>query len=207
MKPAGWFIPVAMIGLARQMGRKPQPFTSSDLFGWLPELGSSKTARLACTMLKQRGVLTQAPHAVPDGYRRPTNPQTWQLTENGLEICRATQQAAARKANAETLVAHNRRQPKGHTLRYRLWSLFRIRTALTSADAVSVLADAGEDTTTLQTRISRHLREWNAAYPDAVQISAKRIDGHLRYVLCVDLGPTPPAIGSAQAASKTEGKA
>ena len=207
MKPAGWFIPLTMIGLARQMGRKPQPFTSSDLFGWLPELGSSKTARLACTMLKQRGVLAQAPHAVPDGYRRPTNPQTWQLTENGLEICRATMHAAARKANADTLVAHNRRQPKGHTLRYRLWSLLRIRTALTSADAVSVLADAGDDTRTLQTRISRHLREWNIAFPDAVQLSAKRIDGHLRYVLCVDLGPTPPDASAAQAAAKAEGKA
>lgn len=197
MKPAGWFIPMAMIGLARQMGQKPHPFTSTDLFVWLPELGTSKVARLACIMLKQRGVLAQAPHAVPDGFRRPTNPQTWQLTESGLEICRATLQAATRKANAEQLVAHNRRQPKGHTLRYRLWSLLRIRTALTSEDAVSVLADAGEETRTLQSRISRQLRAWSVAYPDAVQLSAKRIGGHLRYVLVQDLGATPPTTNKA----------
>lgn len=194
MKPTGWFIPVTMIGLARQMGRNPRPFTSTELHGWLPELGSSKVARLACAMLKQRGVLAQAPHAVPDGMRRPTNPQTFQLTENGLQICRETMQAAARKANAEALQAHNERQPKGHTLRYRLWSLLRIRTTLTSEDAVSVLADAGQETCTLQRRISRQLRTWSIDYPNAVQLSTKRVEGRLRYVLVQDLGPTPPSI-------------
>lgn len=202
MKPAGWFIPVVMIGLARQMGRDPKPFTSSELYGWLPELGSSRVARLACTMLKQRGVLAQAPHAVPDGMRRPANPQTWQLTEDGLEICRATLQAAVRKANGEALAARNRQQPKGHTLRHRLWALLRIRTALTSEDALAVLADAGQDTSTLQRRISKQLREWSIVCPNAVQISAKRVDGRIRYVLVQDLGATPP-----EAQAKTGSKA
>lgn len=192
MKPAFWFIPVILVALGRQIGRRPRPFTVSELLVWAPDLQSAPIGRRACQIMQQRGLLAQAPDQVPSGVRRPTNPQTWQLTPEGVEACRAAKQEAGMRARVAAIKVTKAQRPVSNTLYGRVWALLRIRQNLTVEDAVSVLADAGEETNSMQRKVSRYLRGWAASYPQAIQVSAKRFNGFLRYVMVQDIGATPP---------------
>lgn len=196
MKPAFWFVPLVLVGLGKQFSSaSPRPFTSVELQGWIPALGSPTTARLACKTLQQRGLLESAPHAVRPGARKPNNPQTWQLTATGREACRTAIQAQARQVRVDALIERNK-QPRPSTLYSRLWNLLRIRAALTAEEAISVLVDAGGNAESLQSTASRYMRYWSRVRPDAVQISARRVNGFFRYVLVKDIGATPPDISA-----------
>lgn len=203
MKPAFWFIPLVLVALGRQIGRRPRPFSVHELMEWVPDLQSAPIARRACQVMQQRGLFAQAPDQAPPGMRRPANPQTWQLTPDGIEACRAAKQEEGMRARVASTKATKAQRPATSTLYGRLWALLRIRQSLTAGDAVAVLADAGDNTRAMQGTVSRYLSGWAAGYPHAVQVSAKRIQGFLRYVLVQDLGATPPPVKpeSAQEAS------
>ena len=191
MKPAFWFIPVVLLALGRQFVRRARPFTESELLAWAPDLGVLKTVRTACQTLQRSGLLERAPDVVPAGMRRPANPQTWRLTADGEEACRSAAQEAAKQARIAACKERCRKQI-GSTLYGRLWNLLRNRKQLTAEEAVTTLADAGNDTSSLQNSIARYLRCWHTTYPDHIQVSTKRINGFKRYVVVRDPGPTPP---------------
>lgn len=191
MKPAFWFIPVVLLTLGRQFTRRARPFTENELLAWAPDLGVLKTVRTACQTLQRSGLLERAPDVVPVGMRRPTNPKTWQLTPDGFEACRSAVQEAAKQARIAACKVRCRQQI-GSTLYGRLWNLLRNRKQLTAEEAVTTLADAGNDTSSLQNSVSRYLRCWQTAFPEHIQVSAKRVNGFKRYVVVRDPGPTPP---------------
>lgn len=191
MKPAFWFIPVVLLALGRQFARRARPFTESELLAWAPDLGVLKTVRTACQTLHCSGLLERAPDVVPAGTRRPANPQSWRLTPDGAEACRSAVQEAAKQARIAACKERCRQQI-GSTLYGRLWNLLRNCKQLTAEEAVATLADAGNDTASLQNSVSRYLRCWQAMYPDHIHASAKRINGFKRYVVVRDPGPTPP---------------
>lgn len=191
MKPAFWFIPVVLLALGRQFPRQDRAFTVTELLTWAPELGAPKTVRSACQTLQRNGLLERAPDAVPTGLRKPTNPQTWRLTEDGRIACRSAVQEAGRLTRIASLKATKKRRI-GSTLYGRLWNLLRNRQQLTAEEAVATLADAGDDTTSLQGSVSRYLLGWQTSLPEHIQVSARRVNGFKRYVLVKDFGPTPP---------------
>lgn len=172
MRSASWSIPLVLVGIARQMEHGARTFTHTELQGWVPELDDAGSAALACMALQQRGLLSPS---VAETAR------AWVLTDEGREACRSAMQASA-----------GAQRPAIDVLARRLWRLLRMRTALTAEQAVSVLADAGDNTHSLQASISRHLRRWAKLRPDTVQIGARRVNGCLRYVLVKDIGATPP---------------
>jgi hypothetical protein len=65
---------------------------------------------------------------------------------------------------------------------------------MTADEAASSLADAGDDIAAVRSRIGALLLAWSRIFPEALQVSAKRVDGFKRYVLLNELGPTPPSI-------------
>lgn len=191
MKPFGWFMPVTLIGLGRFTAHVSQPFTASDLQKIVPELVERRNARLACQLLTQRKL------AIPSTTKR----YAWELTSVGLETCKAALNASLFEGKGKpAVIKTNRVSPPtvAEKLAPRLWNLLRIRTVLTSVAAVEVLANAGENTVYLQAVITRLLRDWSQAQPDALEISKKRINGSLRYVLKLDIGPQPPVLAKRQ---------
>ncbi len=192
MKPAFWFVPVVLLALGRQFSRREHPFTIDQLLSWAPELGKSGAARCACKTLARSGLLVRAPDApLPDAGRRPSNPSTWRLTANGIQACRAAVQEAGKQARIATLKATNRKRI-GSTLYGRLWNLLRNRKHLTAEEAVATLADAGDETQRLLRSASGYLSAWQLAFPEHIQVSARRVNGFKRYVVVQDPGPTPP---------------
>ncbi|MBV8249107.1 MAG: hypothetical protein JO200_11730 [Comamonas sp.] len=191
MKPFGWFMPATLIALGRYTAHAVQPFTAAELQKIVTELSEGKDARAACKLLEQRKL------ACPSTAR----PRAWVLTPAGIEVCKAAlhsslverkgKPAAMRPNKAAPLTVSEQLCP-------RLWNLLRIRTVLTSVDAVSVLANAGENTVYLQAVIGRLLRAWSQARPDAVEVGRKRVNGALRYVLKLDIGPQPPELAKAK---------
>lgn len=201
MKPTFWFTPVVLLALGRKFRNKPRPFTVDELLAWAPELGKSSTARLACKLLHRSGLLERVPDAVPAGNeRRPALPNTWRLTADGLQACRTAVQEAAQQARSATVRANNT-QHIGSRLYGRLWNLLRNRRHLTSEEAVATLADAGMPTRRMQVRIAGYLNAWHAAFPEHIQLSARRVQGCKRYVVIKDLAPTPPSKAAPQEAA------
>ncbi len=192
MKGAFWFMPLVLVALGRQIGRCPRRFTLRELLAWVPELETASVARTACRVMHARGLLTRAPDEVQAGARRPANPQTWQLTPEGIEASRAAKQEAGRAARAAKAQERYRQRPASSSLYGRLWRLLRMRQSLTSEDAVGVLLDAGANTRSAHASIARYLHGWAKARPDAIQVSARRVNGFLRYVLVQDIGDRPP---------------
>ena len=191
MKPAFWFIPLILLALGRQFARRTRPFTEGELLAWAPDLGAPKTVRTACQALQRSGLLERAPDVAPKGKRRPTNPHTWRLTADGFEACRTAVQEAGTQSRVAALKASNKARVSS-TLYGRLWNLLRNRRQLTAEEAVTTLADAGEDTTSLQSSVARYLRGWKVALPGHIQVSARRVNGFKRFVVVKDLPPTPP---------------
>lgn len=191
MKSFGWFMPLTLIALGRFTAHVSLPFTASDLQKFVPELMERKDARLACQLLEQRKL------AIPSKTKR----YAWELTDAGLETCKAALNASFIKGKCKPpAIQANKVTPPtvAEQLAPRLWSLLRIRKMLTSVAAVEVLANAGENTSYLQAVANRLLRAWSQARPDALEISKKRINGAQRYVLKLDIGPQPPALTKTQ---------
>ena len=172
----------ALIVLGRKVRLRNLPyFNAHDLMRWVPELATQDAADHVIVALSQLGYAEKF-----------TSPGMWLLNTEGIEASRAARAQAAGKARGATLTNNNKKRDTGGSLHRRLWNLLRIRKALTTEDATSLLADAGEDTRSIQESIRKYLRHWRQSRPDVVQVSAKRINGFVRYVLVKDIGATPP---------------
>lgn len=179
----------ALIVLGRKVRLRNLPyFSADDLMRWVPELETQDAADQVTADLHQLGYA-----------ERFTPPGRWLLNTKGIEASRAARAQAAGKARGATVTSNNKRRNTGGSLHRRLWNLLRIRKAITTEDATSLLADAGEDTCSIQESIRRYLRHWRQSRPDVVQISSKRINGFVRYVLVKDIGATPPPQGGTPA--------
>lgn len=171
----------ALIVLGRKVRLRNLPyFNAHDLMRWVPELATQDAADHVIVALSQLGYAEKF-----------TSPGMWLLNTEGIEASRAARAQAAGKARGATLTNNNKKRDTGGSLHRRLWNLLRIRKALTTEDATSLLADAGEDTRSIQESIRKYLRHWRQSRPDVVQVSAKRINGFVRYVLVKDIGATP----------------
>ena len=188
-----WFMPIALAVLGRVRCRHPRPFTASELLEWAPELRTQRTARMACEAMQRGGLLTGEPAATAPDVRRPTNPVfLWSLTPDGVTACKAAQQEQASQARSVATKEHNAQRAHPGALRNRAWALLRIRQALTAQEAAGVLADAGDDVGGMERVLGKYLLQWEQARPDAIQVSARRINRFKRYVLVKDIGNLPP---------------
>lgn len=196
-----WFMPIVLAVLGRVRCRYPRPFTAAELLEWAPELGTQRTARMACENMQRGGLLTVEPTPTAADVRKPTNPVLqWTLTAEGIAACKAAQHEQASLARSESNKVHNALRKHAGALRRRAWALLRIRQALTPDEAASVLADAGDDVDRMQIMLSKYLAQWAKARPDAVQVSARKVNRCKRYVLVKDIGAEPPKrIRAAQA--------
>lgn len=196
-----WFMPIVLAVLGRVRCRKPRPFTAAELLEWAPELRTPRTARTACEAMQRGGLLTAAPAPATPGVRRPTNPVLlWSLTPDGVVACKAAQHEQASQARSVTTTQRNIQRVLPGALRNRAWALLRIRKALTAQDAASVLADAGDDVTRMERVLGQYLIQWAKARPDAIEVSARKINRFKRYVLVKDIGNLPPkhVVGGAE---------
>lgn len=179
-----WFVGVAMRALGAHVRNTRTAFTEGQLAGWAPEFAQAPgMAAMAMKILRNHALMQPCDHTAGKADGAVVNPAPrWTLTEKGLTICQA--------------VAHAQ-QPapaQGNTLAARVWALLRIRGQLTSDEAVSLLADAGQATGRMQRRVADCLRTWATAAPDVVQISARRVAGCKRYVLVRDIGMRHPPL-------------
>ncbi|WP_057092532.1 hypothetical protein KV708_15765 [Comamonas thiooxydans] len=188
VKPYGWFMPATLIALGRYTAHAVQPFTVAELQKIVPELAEGKDARRACKLLEQRRLAAPC----------PTQRLAWELTPAGVQTCKAALYASLAEGKCKPAMIRPNKLTVADQISARLWNLLRIRNVLTSVDAVSVLANAGDNTVYLQAVIGRLLRAWSEACPDAVEVSKKRVNGALRYVLKRDIGPQAPVLAKAR---------
>ena len=189
-RPA-WPIVAALVALGQHRYPKSgEPFTEADLARWVPTFPKYSYARLAIDRLVLRKEVERLPDStILSACSRPIH--SWRLTSTGAQTARAAYIAdlalnpAAHRGQAAEPV---------DPLAARLWSLLRIRRALTADEAATLLVDAGEDVAPVRSQISAFLLAWSRHFPEAIQISTKRVDGFKRYVLLAELGSTPPAI-------------
>lgn len=187
-----WYVAAALVALGKYLPSDTKtPFSASDLARWVPTYPKPGTAMLAINSLVRAEYLALIPeNTVRTAFLMPIC--YWHLTTAGAEAA-----AAALKADrALNPAAHGDITPDAPVdpLAARLWSLLRIRRALTADEAASVLADAGDDIAAARRQLGALLLAWSRRFPEGLQISKKRIGKFKRYVLLVDLGGTPPSI-------------
>lgn len=173
-----WYIAAALIALGqRPPAQRRADFGRADLEQLCPDFKRRRTTTTAIEHLRSLGFLTGSPGAHAPGQPR------YVLTPEGAE---AAQAAATARQRAE--------QAAASPFARRLWNLFRARKQLTSVQAAELLADAGgeQNIASVRSLAAQYLRSWSRAYPEAVQISVKRVGRAKRYVLTRDLGPSVP---------------
>ncbi|MGJ7611815.1 MULTISPECIES: hypothetical protein [unclassified Variovorax] len=189
-RPA-WHVLAALVALGqhRSNGNANVPFSEVDLASWVPTYPRASYARLAIDRLVLREEAERLEEkTVRMSCVRPV--LYWRLTETGV----ATARAAYTADRALNPAAHGALPAVPvDPLAQRLWSLLRIRRALTADEAAASLTDAGEDIAAARSQFGAILLAWSRRYPSELQVSKKRIDGFKRYVLLDDLGSTPPA--------------
>lgn len=189
-RPA-WHILAALVALGqhRSNGDAHVPFSEADLARWVPAYPRASYARMAIDRLVLREEAERLEEkTVRMSCARPV--LYWRLTVTGAATARAA------------YIADRALNPAAHgalpavpvdPLAQRLWSLLRIRHALTADEAAASLTDAGEDIAAARTQFGAVLLAWSRRFPGELQVSKKRVNGFKRYVLLVDLGSTPPA--------------
>lgn len=180
-----WCTRLVLVTLARQFARRLRPFTVAELLAWCAELGSEKSARFACRMLRTAGMLEASPPKHSRDNQNPSAPAKWQLTTTGWEAAKAAQAEAASKARSRTMARLNS-QPCGNPLSQRLWTLLRARRCLTSTEAAELLGDAGADHKKMVKAVGRYLSTWHRLAPELIQVSTQRIGGSHQYVLVAE---------------------
>jgi hypothetical protein len=192
--PQYWHMVEALVMLARNVRSVSATFTRADLVAWSQAFKERPTAaQPALDHLAASGFVRRVPRPAD---AKPTRAGTWTytLTASGLVAAKAAREARARDARAQGMRKVNAARPRAtSSFSARLWSLLRMRTALSAADAAQTLVDAGGDVDVATRTASTYLRAWARAFPDAVKVSAKpEARGAYRFVLVRDLGPTPP---------------
>lgn len=190
-RPA-WFVGAALIALGQHRANATQePFTAADMVRWVPAFPRVQAAMLAIKVLLNHRYLE--PALTPLRTGDVLVPPSWYLTADG-----AIAATAAYQENSKLpAVAYGPMTPAAEVDPFaaRLWSLLRIRKALTSDEAASLLVDAGDNVDRARKKAGALLLAWSRRCPQAVRVSARRMDGCKRYVLVTDVGPTPPDLG------------
>jgi len=187
-----WYVAVALVALGKHLpGDTKTPFNAADLARWVSTYPKPATAMLAINSLVRVEYLVRVPEAtVHSAFLTPIC--SWRLTAAGAEAAAA----ALKTDRAVNPAAYGGITPGApiDPLAARLWSLLRIRRALTADEAASVLTDAGDDIAAARSQLGTLLLAWSRRFPEALQISKKRMGKFKRFVLLVDLGGTPPPI-------------
>jgi hypothetical protein len=198
--PQYWHMVEALVMLARHVRSTSTTFTRAELVAWSPAFQERPTgAQHALNHLAAGGFVRRIPRPVNVKWAR-NGTWTYTLTAEGLVAAKAAREARAREARAQGMRKVNATRPRATScFAARLWSLLRMRTALSAADAAQTLVDAGADVERATRTASSYLRAWARSYPDAIKVSAKpEPRGAYRFVLVRDLGPTAPTIKSVQ---------
>lgn len=187
-----WYIGAALLALARNL-KEAKGFCKADLLQWSPELASRTTGWQAIKHLQLLGFIKQTD--LPRG-RKPLNGGLYwyAITLDGIEAAKAAQATARSQKQAKTALAMSDSTRASSAFAARLWSLVRLRQQLTAIEAAELLTDAGDDIEIAKVRAASYLRTWAKTFPDALQVSAKRISRFKRYVLTKDLGPSLPKV-------------
>jgi hypothetical protein len=186
-----WYVLAALAALGQhRSGDTTATFTAGDLLRWVPRYPGAGYAELAISGLVVRKEIERA----GDSAKRPSSIRpvfAWRLTQTGAVTARAAYMADRAR---NPLDYGNPPSEPVDPFAARVWSLLRIRRAMTADEAASSLADAGDDIAAVRSRIGALLLAGSRIFPEALQVSAKRVDGFKRYVLLNELGPTPPSI-------------
>ncbi len=178
-----WFVVATLRAIGRHVHETTAPFSVAEVVSWDETLkGCEPKARLAIDrLLFHKMVVRHEP--VRDSVLRPviTLEPRWTLTPKGLGTCRSVARV------------HSTTRPDPKAMSTRLWSLLRVRRALTAEEAANTLIDAGtRDFTAAQRQIGSYLRAWSRLVPDVVKVSVKPVARAKRYVMVKDGGITPP---------------
>nr|WP_315237681.1 hypothetical protein [uncultured Albidiferax sp.] len=195
-----WFIGEALQALARNL-KAAAAFDRADLVKWTP--GIAARPRAAGTALEHLKVLGFIAY-VPRPEQRPSvkGQVFYGITPDGIEAAKTAQAEALRQVRAKAALQMSDRTRASSDFAARLWALVRMRKTLTAQDAAELLTDAGNDVAKAKAQASTYLLTWSTAFPDALQVSAKRFGGFKRYVLLRDLGPSVPMVGIQATATK-----
>lgn len=187
-----WYVAAALLALGlNRVDDTETPFTAAQLSGWVPAYPNANTAKLAIDILVRHAYIEMCEQPARNKRTHVVAPaDRWHLTHIGAN---AVQQAVD---SCEPLDqrAYGRMAEPGtvNPFALRLWNLLRIRRMLTADDAASLLIDAGDNTAAARRKAGELLLAWQRACPQALRLSAKRINGFKRYVLQVDVGAMPP---------------
>lgn len=199
-----WFVAAALVALGQHRAGNPEArFCAADMADWAPDFRLKRSSpMLGIRQLQIHGYLASAGESAPQSPCIKPVPY-WHMTASGAEAAKAAYQAA-RRDNPAAFVP---RDPQGvvDPFSQRLWSLLRIRRALTADEAACVLVDAGDDITGTRTKCGALFLAWSRLFPDSLQVAAKRVDGFKRYVLVEDLGATAPTAPRATTAGGRKG--
>jgi hypothetical protein len=198
--PQYWHTVEALVVLAKHVRSTSATFTRANLVAWSKAFQERpRSAQHALNLLAAGGLVRRIPRPAD---AKPAKSGTWTyvITADGLVAAKAARAARARTAMVEGVRKANASRPRAtSSFVAKLWSLLRMRTTLTAADAAQTLVDAGADVERATRTASTYLRAWARLHPDAIKVSAKtETRGAYRFVLVRDLGPNPPVISRVQ---------
>ncbi|WP_393937728.1 hypothetical protein, partial [Piscinibacter sakaiensis] len=159
--------------LTRQQLELALAKTFPDVPAW-----RSQSVRLMLEWLEQDGYL----QPVTQASGRRFVPPTWTVTAQGRDAIAAELTRLRKLREHAQRLAARRAHGSPHM---RLWRLLRARGHLTAKEAAETLVDAGDDAAVERATRQAHqlLMRWQKLAPDAIQVGARRVDGHVRYVL------------------------
>lgn len=194
--PQYWFIAEALVTLHAHCRRSAGHFTRDHLKAWSEKFRERPTGvQHAIDHLERCGMVRRAP-GVADEKRPKPGVTRFILTAEGAAAAKAAAQAHhyAGLSAAAKKGAAMRPRPKG-TFAAKLWALFRMRRAITAAEAAATLVDAGANVATGVRTASQYLRLWARLCPQHIQVSKQKGPaGAYRFVMVADFGPHAPAV-------------
>jgi hypothetical protein len=195
-----WHVAEALLALYRHRCNVKRPtnalFTRSDLVKWSERFqGRPRAAMSALIHMEKVGFARRVAGTPPGEAPARQGVLRFALTSEGLAAAKAAHEARARSVRCAAAAQARQSQPRDrHSFLQRLWSLLRMRRALTGPEAAATLLDAGQDIARASKTASDYLRRWSELHPDAIKTSVQRVDGACRYVLLSDLGPDAPIV-------------
>lgn len=176
-----WYIVEALLALARHRRSGKKPFTRMDLREWSERIGRRpRAAQIALDHLEACGLVRRGK---PEGESTKQGAWTYMLTPEGRAAAIAAEEA---RDLEERLISALR---DTGSLDARVFALLRARRALTGPEAAETLVDAGDDVKAAGKRAAACLRAWSQLFPNAIQPSAQRVAGAIRYVMVADVNP------------------
>ena len=191
--PHYWYLVEALIALHGHRKAAQRGFSRAELRAWSEKISTRpRSAQLALDHLLACGL---AHRTKVDPTAAKPGQLYYVLTADGAAAAKAAHEVRMSEDRAARCVALNQATPRDRTsFLNRLWALLRMRRAITAPEAAATLVDAGGNVARAAETAQTYLYRWAQMFPGAIQTSAHRVDGALRYVVVNDLGPEPPVI-------------